>query len=330
MNVGLVILVWVAFAACWLWLVIRVFSVSGVLSGILTFLFWPVAIIDTVRNWSDPPNSVARPFFATLLTFVALYAFALRFGAEVMDAHEAMLAKGDGGVFAATEDDPASVEIRLRQALSRLQVQRGEVSIPQAHATLAVPTHFRLVPKRSVEALAVELGGSAPDPDLFGWLVHDSVDLADDDAWFIEVRYSAIGHVSESDPTELGGPELVEANREITERYADGTYRFDAFAHPPTWREDIGTLAWGETLSYTDEPEPLIDCYAVKPTREGVIEFTVEYMDQDRSELCLRSVRLMAASTRFDPGWAWDDYSFWRDKRSGSDFADVVTGAVYE
>jgi uncharacterized membrane-anchored protein len=330
MNVGLIILLWVAFAACWLWLVIRVFSASGLLAGILAFICWPVAIIDTIKHWNDPPNSVARPFFATLLAFAALWTFALRFQVEVMEAHEAMLAKGDGGVLGAAEGDPESMAMRLRQAMSRLQVQRGEVSIPQAHATLAIPQHFRLVPKRSIEALAAELGGYPPDPDLFGWLVHDSVDVADDDAWFIEVHYNDVGHVSESDPEELGGPELVAANREVTDRYAGGEYRFESFAHAPTWREDIGTLAWGETLSYSDEPEALVDCYAVKPTREGVIEFVVEYMEKERSELCLRSVRLMAASTRFDPGWAWEDYSFWRDKRSGSDFADVVTGAVFE
>ena len=40
--------------------------------------------------------------------------------------------------------------------------------------------------------------------------------------------------------------------------------------------------------------------------------------------------RLMAARTHFDPDWAWHDYSFWRDPRSGSELADLVTGAAFE
>ncbi|HVF35918.1 MAG TPA: DUF2167 domain-containing protein, partial [Candidatus Saccharimonadia bacterium] len=245
---------------------------------------------------------------------------------------DARLAKAAGSPMQSLDaaDDPVSEAIRLRQAFEQLEVQRGIVTIGAAHATLSIPTHFRLVPRRSIEALSTRLGGGPVERDLFGWLVHDSVDLADDDAWFIAVSYSPIGHVSASDAEDLSSPDLVEANRKLTAQYAGGEYAFDAFEHVPAWREDIGTLAWGETLAYTDNSEKLIDCYAVKPTRAGVIAFMAEYMPKARSELCLRSVRLMAASTRFDAGWGWDDYSFFRDSRAGADFADVVTGAAFE
>jgi uncharacterized membrane-anchored protein len=327
---GLIIFLWVVFAGCWLWLLVRVFSASGFLAGALTFICWPVAIIDTIKHWNDPPNSVARPFFATLLAFAALYTFALRGAAAFLAEHEAMLAKSGGVGQFQDDEDPVAAEIRLRQAVDRLQVQRGEISIAQAHATLAIPEHFRLVPRRSLDALIAELGGESLHPDVFGWLVHDSVHLADDDAWFVEVSYSRIGHVAASDPGELGDPGLAEEARTLTTEYADN-YAFEDFVHAPQWRDDIATLTWGEAIRYSDEgsDETLIDCYAAKPTREGLIEYVVEYVDPKRGELCLRSVRLMAALTRFDAGWAWDDYSFWRDKRSGHALTDVVTRGAY-
>lgn len=329
----LIALIWIVSIVCWLWLVLRVFRVSGALSGVIALLLWPLAIIDVVRHWNDDENTVAWPWFATLLASVALYAFALRGFNEFVADQDARFAKAQAGAPMDAfhdEDDPVSDAIRLRQALEQLQVQRGEVSIAAAHATLSIPRHFRLVPRRSLEALSTQLGGGQIEPRVFGWLVHDSVDLVDDDAWFVEVAYAPIGHVSASDAQDLASADLVEANRELTAQYADGEYAFDAFEHVPSWRDDIGTLAWGETLEYSDEPEKLIDCYAAKPTRAGVIEFMVEYMSKSRSELCLRSVRLMAASTRFDAGWAWQDYSFWRDERAGADFADLVTGAAFE
>ncbi|HET9484566.1 MAG TPA: DUF2167 domain-containing protein [Xanthomonadales bacterium] len=327
-----IVLLWVASIFCWLWLVVRVSRASGTLPAVLAFVVWPIAIIDVIKHWKDEANSVAWPYFATLIATVALYTFALRGFNEFVAEQDARLSKAAGGSMQqfVDEDDPISDEIRLRQAIEGMEVRRGEVSIPEAHAKLDIPEHFRLVPRRSLDAVAVQLGGEATDPNVFGWLVHDSVHLLDDDAWFIEVTYTPIGHVAAGDAEDLAGEDLVEANREITAQYSGGEYTFASFAHVPAWREDIGTLAWGERLKYSDEPEPLIDCYAAKPTRAGVITFLAEYMPEGRSELCLRSVRLMAARTHFDPDWSWHDYSFWRDPRSGSELADLVTGAAFE
>lgn len=326
-------LLWIASIACWLWLVVRVFRASGAIAGIIAIVVWPVALIDVVKHWKDDENSVAWPYFATLIATFALYTFALRGFNEFVAEQDARLVKAAGTSSTAMfrdDDDPVSEAIRVRQALDRMQVQRGQVSIPEAHATLSIPKHFRFIPRRSIVALSADLGGDAIDPTIFGWLVHDSVDLADEDSWFVEVSFAKIGHVSAGDADELAGEALAEANRERTAQYSGGEYAFDSFAHVPAWREDIGTLAWGERLAYDGEPGKLIDCYAAKPTREGVIEFMAEYMPEGRSELCLRSVRLMAASTRFDGGWGHDDYSFFRDARSGAGLADLVTGAAYE
>lgn len=332
----LIALIWLLSIATWLWLVVRVFSTSGVVAGLFTVFIWPSAIVSVVRQWNDPENSVARPFFATLIASVALYTFALRGVNELLAEHEARLAKGSGMTVAdlVDDDDPISESIRLRAALEAMASQRGEVSIPPAHATLAIPAHFRLIPRSAIDRVATEVSGGMLEPTIVGWLVHDSVSntdlVEDEDAWLIEVSYAPIGHVSASDDADLAGAALAEENRRLMAEYGGGDFSFVSFAHTPAWRADIGALTWGERLSYVDEPDPLIDCYASKPTREGVIEFFVEYMPERRSELCLRSVRLMAASTRFDPDWSWDDYSFFTDRRAGADFEDLVTGAAFE
>ncbi len=326
----LIVFLWIASIVCWLWLVVRVFRASGALIGILTLLFWPLAIIDVVRHWNDRDNSVAWPYFATLIASVALYTFALR-GINTFLEEQERLAKGDSIADFVDEDDPVSAQIRLQQAFSRLQIQRGEVSIPDAHATLAIPQHFRLIPRRSVDGLMMELGVEPVPDTLFGWLVHDSVELTDfDDAWLIEAHYRPIGHVGESDAADLADPHVYSKTRRLTDLYGAGEYTFEKFAHEPVFLAGTGTLTWGETLHYAEDREQLIDCYAMKPTREGVLQFHVEFMEERRSELCLRSVRLMAQSTRFDRDWGWNDYSFFRDSRSGSDLADLVSGAAFE
>jgi hypothetical protein len=312
-----------------IWLVVQVARTAGAGWAILTFFFSPAAGLLLVRDWDDA-KSIAPAYLVAMAT-LALYLFvAIPQMRDAMGDAALMAGQGDGVHQLIDGDDPEADAMRLRQALGRVQFQRGEISIPAAHATLAIPRHFKLVPRASIEMLAADLDGTPPAPHVFGWLVHETVDLADEDSWLVEVAYVPIGHVAEGDADELDDPALAEANRLATEGYAEGEYAFDSFLRAPAWREDIGTLAWGEWLEYADEPDKLLDCYAVKPTREGVIMFLAEYMPAARAELCERSVRLLAASTRFDRDWDYRDYSFWRDDRSGSGLADLVTGAAFE
>ncbi|HVF62905.1 MAG TPA: hypothetical protein VNE58_02790, partial [Casimicrobiaceae bacterium] len=111
----LIALLWIVSLVCWLWLVVRVFRASGALSGIIAFLLWPLAIIDVVRHWKDDTNSVAWPWFATLLASVALYTFALRGFNEFVAEQDARLVKAAGSPMQSfqDEDDPVSDEIRL-------------------------------------------------------------------------------------------------------------------------------------------------------------------------------------------------------------------------
>ena len=312
-----------------IWLVVQVARTAGAGWAVLTFFFSPAAGLLLLRDWDDA--KAIAPAYLVAMGTLALYLFVAIPQLREAVGDGALLANQGGGMQQfADDEDPEAAAMRLRQALGRVQYQRGEVSIPAAHATLAIPRHFKLVPRRSIEALTAELDGTPPAPQVFGWLVHESIDLADEDSWFIEVGYLPIGHVAASDASTLEDPALAEKNREVTAEYAGGEYAFDSFSRAPAWRDDIGTLAWGEWLKYADEPDKLLDCYAMKPSREGVVTFLVEYMPASRTELCERSVRLMAASTRFDRDWGYGDYAFWRDSRSGSELADLVTGAAFE
>lgn len=48
-----------------IWMCIKIARGSVVLA-VLTFVFWPLALLSLIRNWSDPPTDIRIPFFAAV------------------------------------------------------------------------------------------------------------------------------------------------------------------------------------------------------------------------------------------------------------------------
>lgn len=319
----------VVYLVAYVWLVIRCFKADGALIGLLTALFPLVAIISVIQH-RGTSASVARPFVWMLLGTVGMWATTMHLVAEAQK--QLMAAAEQDGAMTIEDlvagDDPIRARIRLAQAQASVAFQRGEVSLPMAHAKLDVPQHFRFAPRPGLAAMAAQLGTELPG-DLVGWLVHDSVSLEDDDAWFVAVSWKDIGHVAQSEPDELSTALLTPALKATIDASSDGSYQFAAFAHAPKWRAEDGLLAWGESYAF-DDGSTGVDCYALRPASEGALEFAIEDFDAtpESTELCLRAVRLGAAKVRYDRGYRYGDYSFWKHSRSGADLAEMITTFV--
>lgn len=53
---------------CGIWLLVRIWKSSPLLA-IVTFLFFPAAIISLVQNWGDEETDIRMPFFLCLVTW---------------------------------------------------------------------------------------------------------------------------------------------------------------------------------------------------------------------------------------------------------------------
>lgn len=66
-----------------IWMVIKIARSSGILA-VLTFFFWPLALVSLVRNWGDPDTDIRIPFFATVAALVLSVVMANRGVDQVM------------------------------------------------------------------------------------------------------------------------------------------------------------------------------------------------------------------------------------------------------
>ena len=222
---------------------------------------------------------------------------------------------------------------RLLAALRRLRPRSGPMEIAPAAAVLEVPAHFRFVDRDALQALYGEIG-SSPDASSMGWLVHESVALGGDDAWFVAIQWLGDGYVRENGfATRTGAQLLVDAQdaaARLSERRDDGepAFRLVRYVDVPSFDVGRDSATWVEELAYEGADEHRLDCYALKLGRHGVLLFSILEVGLPRRELCLRSVRLAVGRTRFEPGHAYADHSRLFDRKAAYDLAAVVSGAA--
>src|SRR5262249_9425087 len=165
-------------------------------------------------------------------------------------------------------------QMRRSIALSNLPLLTGRIELPKARASIDVPTHFRFVERSALESVFSQFGDSL-DPATVGWMVHESVNLTDTDAWYIEIDWHADGYVTEGNFVTLPSAALLNETQSITQRLLkqqgddEGSFRIVRYAETPDMNVDQHTTTWVEETASADQSEHRLDCYAAKLARGG-------------------------------------------------------------
>jgi uncharacterized membrane-anchored protein len=315
--------------------VTRVWQASkGLAIGML--LLSPIGLYVLVRYWNDKDLGVRMPLLAAIALFGVSWALFLRDAQELQRYADATAA-----IEGATPPMPARTrgggalddKLRLSIALAKLQPRGGRVEIAPAAAALDVPAHFRFIDRDGLQALYEEVGGSL-NPSSMGWLVHESVELGAEDAWFVEIEWLGDGYVRENgfatrtrDQMFVDAQDALARLSELQGEDEPG-FRLVRYVEVPSFDVGRDSATWVEELAYEGDDAHRLDCYAAKLGRRGVLLFSVLEVGTKRQELCLRSVRLAAGRIAFDQGQAYADYSRLFDRKAKYDLAAVVSGAA--
>ncbi len=297
----------------------------SVLGALCVVFRSPLAgLIALIRYWKDPEVRVRFPLIASLLIFGAWWGF-LIYG--VSEAENEMAHRRN-----MPHESDAQVQARFDAELSKLPLKSGRVEIAKGDADIDVPGHFRFVPRINLMALYAKFG-TLIDKSTSGWIVHESVNLADDDAWFVEVDWHPVGYVDEGAFVTQSSESLLDKGRDndrvMSERRGEDPdeHRIVRYAEEPALDGEQHSVTWVEEFATTEKDEHRLDCYAVKLTRKGYFMFSITDVAKTRQELCLRTVRLAAARTAPASGKAYADHSSFFDHKAKFDLAAIVTGA---
>ncbi|MEZ5442660.1 MAG: hypothetical protein R3F15_14390 [Lysobacterales bacterium] len=210
--------------------------------------------------------------------------------------------------------DEAHLSMNYEAAASGLKYQRGTARFESARVELPLPTHFRFVSIDLLEPQARVRERDLP-PGSFGWIVHERMDMAREEAWWIEVRFHADGHLDDL------GAELAAALGSAPTVLRNT----DEAILKPTWHGNYRAATWLEA-----RPDGRYDAHAAYLVRHGVLQYTVPAVSVEDREVALRACRLMAARSETDRGWTPRDYQAGNDKDAGMTLAQWISAQAAE
>jgi uncharacterized membrane-anchored protein len=296
----------------------------NLIEGLCVFFLWPVGgIWSMIAHRRDPGVKIRVPMLLALVisgVWLSVYISGLRGEREYLAAYNARHQ-------AAGAESTLAKQLRLSVAVANLPFRAGAVDVASAHARIDVTAHFRFVDRAALESLYRQFDDEL-DASTVGWLVHESVNLADEEAWFVVVDWYRDGFVAEADFASLPtGTLLADAQRTTQALSDDEDYRLVGYAEEPELDASRHLATWVEETAEGGAAHRL-DCYAAKLGRRGAVQFTIEDVATSRRELCLRSVRLAAARTTFADGENYADHSRLFDRKARYNLAGFVTGTA--
>lgn len=326
----LIILLWLVFLACYLIAVVRTWR-SSALWAVLMLLLLPAGVYVLIKHWSEQ-GGPSRPLLA------AFAAFALAFGLGHRLAPQIAIDQLEGEVDSQTvtgpeSEDEVSRSARRARALSTLSRQVGAVTIAETPIAIDVPTHFQFIDRA---ALMQAFQGTIDEPDetTVGWFVHERVDLTNRRAWHVEVDYLGDGYVPSSGFASVSADALrarVQSGLDqMAQLEGDDPTLISGYAELPTYDPRTARATWVQTMVPHGRGAPELDCHAVQLGRKGVVLLSITAIAPSRQELCLRSVRMLAAHTQFGRGQEYADYSRMLDRKAPYDLAGLITGSLAE
>jgi len=307
--------------------VVRVWR-RNYIDGIFMFFFWPLALYALIKYWGEKDSGPRTPLLIALAIMGVWGSFIgwsfMHVPAHVAaDDYEAMSPVDEGS------GDTIADHVKRSVAIANLRRQTGSVDIPDAPVSIDVPAHFRFIDRAS---LLNAFSGTSDEPDdsTIGWLVHERVDLSSDQAWHVEVDYLGDGYVASSDFATVGGDALLARAQDAARKLAEGDdegAQLLRFAEAPTFDPASARVNWVEEVSQNGHGSPTLDCYAIQLGRKGAVFFSIVDAAAKRQELCLRSVRMLAAHAHFGPGQTYADHSRALDRNAPYTLTDLVSGS---
>ena len=199
---------------------------------------------------------------------------------------------------------PSSVltKFTLAQAVALATYRRGVFERSTMGFSIDIPEHFHLLAGNDMRR--IETAAHQPlDRREVAWMVHESVALDAATAWHITVRWLSDGWVA-ANGTFDAWRLLQDAQRGGATKLVGSGGGLIGFAVAPSYANGIAD--WVEERLPSGATASVLDCHAVRLAHRGVIEFSVIAAPAGSQALCDASVRLLARSTRFEPG---EDYS---------------------
>jgi uncharacterized membrane-anchored protein len=233
------------------------------------------------------------------------------------------------------QDTAETKKEEIRKFVDSLQFKTGRVSVPKAHATLALTPDFRFLDEHDAQRVLEQLWGNPPDRDVLGMLVPTSSSLADPKgSWAVVITYVSDGHVSDADASKIDYAQMLkdmqdnarETNAERKKR-GYGEVEIVGWATPPRYDAATNKIYWAKELNFSDAHEHTLNYDIRVLGRSGYLSLNavagMSQLDTVQSQM-----PNVLAMTEFDQGQRYTDFNASTDKIAAYGIGALVAGAI--
>jgi len=233
-------------------------------------------------------------------------------------------------------EQPTEAEIAQMLAAfdASLTYQRGEITLPNGKAVLAVPEGFRFLATDDARRVLEQLWGNPPNPSVLGMLCPADVSPADPNGWAVVIQYTEDGHIDDADAASIDYDELLETMQaglveENKQRREQGfsEVHLGGWAEPPHYDATTRKLYWAKQLRFGDDPAQTLN-YAIRVLgREGVLELNA-VAPLERLPVVKPAMEQVLGFVEFTANNRYSDFDPDSDKTAAYGIGGLIAGAV--
>lgn len=217
---------------------------------------------------------------------------------------------------------------------STIEQQTGEIKLPNAVATLQVPSDFYYVSPANAETILVDVWGNPPGQNTLGMLFPANVTAFDQNAWAVTINYEEDGYVSDEDADDIDYSELLLQMQEDTsissnERVKQGYPPIElvGWASVPYYDNQTNKLYWAKEIKFGDNPTNTLNYNIRMLGRKGVL--VLNFIAQiDQKPIIDAKLDSVLALANFDQGSQYSDFDPEIDDIAAYGLGALVAGKV--
>jgi len=235
-----------------------------------------------------------------------------------------------------SEDAKDAEAAAVRKAVAQLTPQKGEVTLHDGLARIALPEGFHYLNPDDSRKVLVDFWGNPPETaeDVLGMIIQAPESLFTPEGWGVIITFSDDGHVDDADAEKIDYAKLLKEMKADTaksskERVKDGydSIELVGWAEPPHYDRAEHKIYWAKELSFGDNKENTLN-YCIRILgRRGVLQLNTVAPISSLTEVRGHSADLLK-SVDFTEGNRYADFNSATDRVAEYGIAALVAGGI--
>jgi uncharacterized membrane-anchored protein len=224
--------------------------------------------------------------------------------------------------------------------LKTLHPKTGDVSVPEAQATLKLGSNYSYLGADDAQRVLTQLWDNPPDKEVLGMILPstDPNVLLDEKSWAVVVTYTADGYVSDEDAAKTDYDSMLKDMQKATtdenpERLKQGYPAIElmGWAEPPRYDSASHKLYWARDLKFTStdgKNEGRTLNYAIRVLgRHGYLSLNAVAPMGELAQVHADMPDVVSMA-EFDPGNRYTDFNSSTDKLAAYGIGALVAGGI--